>query len=42
MPFWSEKTLKTGMDFAYFGLESGMVYKATTVVYECVCRFNYK
>ena len=36
--FWSE----TGIDFAHFGLESGMVYKGTTVVYEYVRRFNYK
>ena len=25
--------LKTGIDFAHFGLESGVVYKETTVVY---------
>ena len=36
--FWSEN----GRDFAHFGLESGMVYKGTTVVYECVSYFNYK
>ena len=28
--------LKTGKDFAHFGLESGMVYEGTTVVYQCV------
>ena len=32
--------LKTGIDFAHFGLESGMVYEGFTVVYECVRRFN--
>ena len=32
----------TDIDFAHFGLESGMVYKGTTVVYEGVRRFNYK
>ena len=26
--------LKTGIDFAHFGLESGMVFEGTTVVYE--------
>ena len=34
--------LKMGIDFAHFGLESGMVYKETTVVYQCVRRFNSK
>ena len=37
--------LKTGIDFAHFGLESGMVYEGTTVVtvaYQCVRRFNSK
>ena len=34
--------LKTGIDFAHFGLESGMVYKGTTVVYQRVRRFNCK
>ena len=34
--------LKTGIDFAHFGLESGMVYEETTVVYQCVRRFNSK
>ena len=28
------------IDFAHFGLESGMVYKGTMVVYQCVRRFN--
>ena len=26
--------LKTGIDYAHFGLESGMVFEGTTVVYE--------
>ena len=34
--------LKTGIEFAHFGLESGMVYEGTTVVYQCVRRFNSK
>ena len=34
--------LKTGIDFAHIGLESGMVYKGTTVVYQRVRRFNSK
>ena len=29
--------LKTGIDFAHFNLESGMVFKGTTVVYERIC-----
>ena len=33
--------LETGINFAHFGLESGMVYKGTTVLYQCVSRFNY-
>ena len=33
---------KTGMDFAHFGLELSMVYKGTTVVYQCVRHFNSK
>ena len=33
--------LKTGIDFAYFGLESGTVYEGFTV-YERVCHFNSK
>ena len=28
--------------FAHFALESGMVYKGTMVVYQCVCCFNSK
>ena len=28
--------LKMGIHFAYFGLESGMVFEGTTGVYECI------
>ena len=31
---------KTGIDFAHFGLELGMMYEGTTIVYQCVRRFN--
>ena len=34
--------LKTGIDFANFGLESGMVFDGTTGVYERINRFNSK
>ena len=34
--------LKTGVDFAHFDLESGMVFEETTEVYERICRFNSK
>ena len=34
--------LKTGIDFAHFGLESGMVFEGTTGVYERIYRFNFK
>ena len=34
--------LKTSIDLAQFGLESGMVFEGTTVVYEPICRFNSK
>ena len=37
-PFWSER----GVHFAYFGLESGMVFEGTTGVYERIYRFNSK
>ena len=33
---------KTSIDFAHFGLESGMVVVGTTRVYERICRFNFK
>ena len=32
--------LKTGIHFAHFGLESGMVFEGTTGVYERIYRFN--
>ena len=34
--------LKTGIHFAHFELESGMVFKGTTWVYERIYRFNSK
>ena len=34
--------LKTGIDFAHFGLESAMAFKGTTGVEECIVRFNSK
>ena len=34
--------LKTGIDFAQFGLESGMVFEGTTGVYKRIYRFNSK
>ena len=34
--------LKMGIALAHFGLESGMVFKETTGVYECVYRMNKK
>ena len=37
--FLSHFGLKTGIHFAYFGLESGMVFEGTTGVYECIYRF---
>ena len=30
--------LKTVIDFAHFGLESGIVFEGATVVYEHICR----
>ena len=32
--------LKTGTHFAHFGLESGMIFKGTTGLYERLYRFN--
>ena len=32
--------LKTGIHFAHFGLESGMIFKGTTGLYERLYRFN--
>ena len=34
--------LKTGIDWAHFSLESGMVFEETTEVYERIYRFNSK
>ena len=34
--------LKTGIHFAHFGLESGMVVEGTTGVYERIYRFSSK
>ena len=34
--------LKTGIDFAHFGLESGMGFEETTGEYERIYRFNSK
>ena len=34
--------LKTGIDFAHFGHESGMVFEGTTGLYEHIYRFNSK
>ena len=34
--------LKTGIHFAHFGLESGMVFEGTTGLYECLYHFNSK
>ena len=32
--------LKTGIHFAHFGLESGIVFDGTTGVYERICYFS--
>ena len=34
--------LKTGINFVYFALESGMVFEGTTGAYERIYRFNSK
>ena len=34
--------MKTGMEFAHFGLELGVVFEETTKVYERIYRFNSK
>ena len=34
--------LKTGIHFAHFVLESGMVFEGTTELYERIYRFNSK
>ena len=38
--FLHECGLKTGIHFAHFGLESGMVFEGTTGVYERLSCFN--
>ena len=38
LPAW-EASLKTGIDFAYFDLESGVVFQKTTGVYERIYGF---
>ena len=38
--FWGLFGLKTGIHFAHFGLESGMVFEGTTGVYERIYRFE--
>ena len=41
--FWAFFGLKTGIDFAHFGVESAsMVFEGTTGVYERIYRFNSK
>ena len=40
--FLSRFGLKTGIHFAHFGLESGMVFERTTGVYECIYCFSSK
>ena len=32
--------LKTGIDFGYYGLKSGVVFKRTTRAYKRICLFN--
>ena len=34
--------LRTGLDFARFGLKTGMVYEGTTVVYQCFSSFQFQ
>ena len=34
--------LKTGIDFAHFGLESSMAFEGVTGVHELIYRFNSK
>ena len=37
---WGLFGLKTGIHFAYFGLELGVVFERTMGAYERSCRFN--
>ena len=38
--FWGLFGLKTGIHFAHFGLESGMVFEGATGAYERIYRFK--
>ena len=40
--FLSRFRLHTGLDFAHFGLELGMVFEETTGMYERIYRVNSK
>ena len=40
--FWRRFGLKTGLHFAHFGLESGVVFEGTAAAYERIYRFNSK
>ena len=40
--FFRRFGLKTGVEFAHFGLESGMVFEGTTGVYERIYCFSPK
>ena len=40
--FRASLVIKRGVDFAHFGLESGLVYKGTTGAYESIFDFNSK
>ena len=39
---WDMVGIKTGIYFAHFGLESGMVFEGATGVYERIYRFDSK
>ena len=40
--YFSRFSLKTGLHFAHFGLESGIVFNGTMEVYERICYFSSK
>ena len=40
VPFSLHSSLKTGIDFAHFDLELGMVFEETTGVYKRICCFT--
>ena len=40
--FWHLLVLKTDIDFAHFGLESGIVFEGTMGAYEPIYHFNSK